>query len=263
MIKFGCSLTTGRLSTTLMILGMALLMAACSSGDGNNMAAVEMPTDGDGMAGDNGEPMMTALGEWNTLTTGALDISDTNEVLRAHYDGSGIGRVVAAAPVQPAGTGTATWNGRWSGKIEVNPDPLATVGLGFFGLTPEGLAEMGGVAQATAYFDNGDVEVALIYKDVGLDVFEFSEITPDRVPVTDGRFEIRTVQTASFTTEVEGFGETSGHVSGDLMGEGAFGGAEAAGVVGYIGGDLDIEYGRGPTSLGTFQSVFYGARDEN
>ena len=74
MMKFGCGPAMGKLSATLMILGMALLIAACSSGgDGNQMTPVEVP-DGDGMSGDNGEPMMTELGAWNTLMPGTLDI---------------------------------------------------------------------------------------------------------------------------------------------------------------------------------------------
>ena len=145
MMQFGCGTTMGRLSATLMILGLALLLAACSSDGGDDMTRVEIP-------GDNGEPMVTDLGEWNTLMAGSLDISDANDVLRAHYDASGVGHVVAPTPVQPAGTGTATWNGRWSGKIEMNPDPLAVRGLGAYGVSPADLAQLGGGAQRDGFF---------------------------------------------------------------------------------------------------------------
>ena len=52
-------------------------------------------------------------------------------------------------------------------------------------------------------------------------------------------------------------------VTGEFAGEGAFGGTDAAGVVGYMGGKLDIDYGRGATYLGTLQTVFYGTREDN
>ena len=175
MMKFGCGPAMGRLSAILMILGMVLLIAACSSSDGDKK--VEVP------------PVMTELGDWNTLMAGSLDISDANSVLRAHYDESGVGHVMADAPVQPAGTGTATWNGRWSGKIEVNPDPLATAGLGAYGVSPDDLAALEGAAQVTAFFEADGVKAALSYQDLGLDAIGLSDITSEQVPVTDGRFE--------------------------------------------------------------------------
>ena len=265
-MKFGCGLMMGRLPAALMILGMVLLLAACSSGGGNGM--VEPPADGDGMHGDNGEPMMTDLGEW--MMEGVLDISDANSVLHAHYDGSGVGRVVAAAPVQPAGTGTATWNGMWSGKIELNPDPLAIRGLGAYGVSPDDLAQLGGEAQVTAFFEDDGVTAELTYQDLGLDAIGLSELTSDRVPVADGWFEPEKMYSRSFDAETANpFDPTAPTtitpttITADFTGEGAFGGADAAGVVGYVGGKIDIEYGRGATYLGDLQSVFYGTKDEN
>lgn len=270
-MKFSCDLVMGRLSAVLMILGMTLLIAACGSDDGGNqIAMVEVPADGDTRPDGNGEPMMTELGEWNTLTAGSLDISDANNVLRAHYDSEGVGRVVADAPVQPAGTGTATWAGRWSGKIELNPDPLASRGLGAFGVNPDDLAQLGGGAQVTAFFENDGVKAELTYQSLGLDHLGFSEITSDRALVTGGRFEPERMYSASFDAETTNpFDPTAPPVitpttvTGDFTGEGAFGGTDAAGVVGHIGGRMNIDYGRGETYLGTFQSVFYGAKDEN
>ena len=267
-MKFGCSPAMGRLSAVLMILGMVLLIAACSSGDGNKMATVEVPANGDVMPDDNGEPI--ELGEWNTPMAGDLTISDANNVLRAHYDELGVGRIVAAAPVQPAGMGTATWNGMWSGKIEVNPDPLTRVGLGAYGVNPDDLEQLGGVAQVTAFFEDDGVKTELTYQDFGLDKLGLSEITFDRVPVADGRFEPGKMYSKSFDAETaDPFDPTAPTTitptttTGNFIGKGAFGGADAAGVVGYTGGGVTIEYGRGPTNVGTFQSVFYGTRDEN
>ena len=266
MMKSSCGPALGRLAATLMILGMALLIAACgSSGD----KTVEVPTDGDGTPGDNGGPVMIDLGEWNTLMAGTLDISDANSVLRAHYD-EGVGRVVAAAPVQPVGTGTATWSGMWSGNIEMNPDPLASRGLGAYGVSPDDLAQLGGEAQVTASFEADGVKAELTYQDLGLDEIGLSEITSEQVPVTGGRFEPEKMYSHSFDAETANpFDPTAPStitpttVTGNFTGEGAFGGTDAAGVVGHVGGSVNIDYGRGPIYLGTFQSVFYGTKGEN
>ena len=142
MMNASC-LATNRLPAILIILGMVLLLAACGSSSRSMMEPGPMDTDG--------RPMMD-LGEWNTPMAGARDVSDTNQVLRAYYDDSGVGHVVAATPVQPQGTGTAVWNGMWSGEIEVDPDPLATEGLTLLGTTPEQLTGLQGAARVTAYF---------------------------------------------------------------------------------------------------------------
>ena len=263
MMTFDRGLATCRLPAALMVLGMALLLAACGGG-GSSTTAMR-----DGMPGDGAGPMIE-LGEWNTLMPGTLDISDANNALRAHYDESGVGRVVAAAAVQPAGMGTATWNGRWSGKIEVNPDPLTRVGLGAYGVNPDDLAQLSGHAQVTVYFEDDGVKAGLTYQDLGLDNLGLSEITSDRVSVTDGRFEPRKRYSNSFdAVTADPFDPTAPTtitpttITGNFTGEGAFGGTDAAGVVGHIGGGVTIEYGRGPTNVGTFQSVFYGTQDEN
>ena len=277
MMKFGCGPAMGRLSAILMILGAVLLIAACSSSDGDKKVEVEVPADGDGTPGDNGEPVMTDLGEWNTLMAGSLDISDANGALRAYYDSEGVGsevvgRVVADAPVQPAGTGTATWNGMWSGKIAVKPEdaPLVGAGLGAYGVSPDDLAALGGAAQVTAFFEADGVKAELTYQDLGLDAIGLSEITSDRVPVTDGRFEPEKMYSHSFVAETTHPFDpeapptpTPTTATGNFTGKGAFGGTDAAGVVGYVDGPVTIEYGRGPTSVGTFQSVFYGTKDAN
>lgn len=262
-MTFECSQTTGRLPATLMILCMALMMAACSSDGGNGAAVVEMP-------GDGGEPTVAELGEWNSLTAGALDISDANSVLRAYYDEAGMGRVMAEMPVQPAGVGSATWNGRWSGKIELNPDPLAARGLGAYGVNPDELAQLEGEAQVTAYFDGGGTEAALTYMGLGLDELDLTQIASDRVAVTNGRFDIHKTYSNTFEAETTNPFDPSAPtmqipttVTGDFAGQGAFGGMDAAGVVGYVGGRMNIDYGRGTTYLGTLQSVFYGTQDDN
>jgi len=264
MMTYGHGLAMRRVAAALMVAGMALLLTACG-GSGSSATAM-----GDGMPGGGGGPMIE-LGEWNSLMPGTLDISDANNALRAHYDESGVGHVMAVAPVQPVGTGTATWSGRWSGKIEVNPDPLASRGLGAYGVTPDGLARLAGEAQVTASFDGDGVEAQLTYQDIGLDILELSEITSDSVPVTDGRFEPEKIYDSGwFDAETANpFDPTAPptitptRVTGNFTGEGGFGGTDAAGVVGHVGGRINIDYGRGPTYLGTLQSVFYGTHDEN
>ena len=259
----GHGLAIRRLAVALMVPGLTLLLAACG-GSGSSTSAM-----GDGMPGDGAGPMIE-LGEWNALMPGTPDISDTNNVLRAHYDESGVGHVMAAAPVQPVGAGTATWNGMWSGRIEVNPDPLTRVGLGAYGVNPDDLAQLGGGAQVTAFFEDDGVKAELTYRDLGLDNLGLSELTSDRVSVTGGRFEPGKMYSTSFDAETaDPFDPTAPTtitpttVTGNFTGEGAFGGTDATGVVGYIGGGVTIEYGRGPTNVGTFQSVFYGTQDEN
>lgn len=264
MMTLGHGLATRRLAAALMVAGMALLLAACG-GSGSSTTVI-----GDDMPGGGGGPMIE-LGEWNTLMPGTLDIGDANNALRAHYDESGVGHVTAAAPVQPAGMGTATWNGRWSGRIEMNPDPLASRGLGAYGVTPDDLARLEGEAQVTASFEGDGVKARLTYQDIGLDILELSEITSDSVPVTGGRFEPEKMydsgwfdaETANPFDPTAPATITPTRVTGNFAGEGAFGGTDAAGVVGHMGGRIDIDYGRGPTNLGTFQSVFYGTNDEN
>lgn len=257
-MKFGYCPATGRLPAALMILGMALLVAACGSSDKTSMEVG--PSDTEALA---------ELGEWNTLTAGSLDISDANRVLRAHYDSSG-GHVVAAAPVQPAGTGTATWTGMWSGKVEHTEADLASWTVLQMG--PQDLEELGGGAQITAYFENGGVEAELSYEGIGLHAVGLSELSSDRVSVTAGRFRPAKTHTFSFPFTLgpthpdpmqPGPTQAEVRVTGNFSGEGAFGGTDAKGVVGYMGGDLSLEYGMGPRSLGTFQSVFYGAMDNN
>lgn len=263
MMTFDRGLAMCRLPAALMVLGMVLLLAACGGSDSSTTAMR------DGMLGEGAGPVIE-LGEWNTLMPETLDISDANNALRAHYDESGVGHIVAAAPAQPAGMGTATWNGMWSGKVEVNQDPLTRVGLGAYGVNPDDLAQLGGEAQVTAFFEDDGVKAELIYQNLGLDNLGLSEITSDRVLVTDGRFEPRKMYRNSFdAVTADPFDPTAPTtitpttITGDFTGEGAFGGTDATGVVGYIGGGLTIEYGRGPTNVGVFQSVFYGTKDQN
>ena len=256
-----CGPSVGRLPMAMLLLGMALLLAAC--GSSSTTTAVE--PDGTDSSG----PMIE-LGDWNMLTAGSLDIGDGNDVLRAHYDAMGEGHVTAMTPVQPAGTGTATWDGMWSGRIELNPDPLARAGLEAFGVNPDGLEQLGGGAQMVAYLEEGNVMAQLTYRDIGVEGLDLSEISFDRVPVTNGLFEPRMTYNNSFDAETANpFDPTApttithATITGDFNGEGAFGGTDAVGVVGYLGGGMYIEYGRGPTSLGTLKSVFYGTRNGN
>ena len=251
---------THSLAATCIVVVAGLLLAACgSSSDGGGAGAMVEP-----------EAPVAELGEWNTLMPGSLDISDGNQVLRAYYDDAGHGQLAAAAPVQPAGTGTAAWNGMWSGKMELNPDPLARRGLAAYGVNPDSLGQLGGKAEVIASFADGGVMAELTYRGVGLEGLDFTEITFDRVAVTGGRFEPERLYSHSFEAETANPFDPSAPatitpttVTGNFSGAGAFGGADAAGVVGYMGGNMDIDYGRGPTRLGTFQSVFYGTRADN
>ena len=114
------------------------------------------------------------------------------------------------------------------------------------------------------------MQAELTYQDLGLDGLGLSELTSDRVLVTDGRFEPKRMYSDSFDAETANpFDPTAPStitpttVTGNFTGAGAFGGPDAAGVVGYMGGRIDIEYGRGPTYVGDLQSVFYGTKSEN
>lgn len=260
MLKSDCRPPFNRSATTLIVLGAVLLLGACGSGSNG------------GGVGDMVEPdsPVAELGEWTTLMPGSLDVSDGNQVLRAYYDDAGDGQIMAAAPVQPAGTGTATWDGMWSGRVELNPDPLASRGLAAYGVNPDDLAHLEGEAGVTAFFEGGGVMAELTYHIAGLEELNFSQITLDRADVTDGRFEPELMYSDTFDAETANPFDPSAPssivtttVTGNFSGAGAFGGTDAAGVVGYLGGDMYIEYGRGPTSLGTFQSVFYGSLEEN
>lgn len=256
------------LRTMASIFGMGLLVAACSSGDDDSMPPM---TDddmsgmtGDDMSGtmdDDDMPETMELGAWNALPAGTLDVSDANDVLHAHYDMSGDGHLMAPEPVQPEGTGTATWTGMWSGTIESTRRDST---LAAFGVTQADLQALGGGARITAYFDgSGGVEAMLTYEDTGLEGFNLAEISTDRVPVTGGEFE----PSAMLSTVVPiDFGQpslTDVTIAADLAGEGAFGGTDAEGVAGYIGGVVTFNYGREPLDFGTFQSVFYGTQDDN
>ena len=95
------------------------LLAACG-GDGG-MSGREAPTPPAPL-----DPTIAVLGEWNVLPGGTLGVGDTNDLLRASYDATG-GHVMARAPIQPAGMGTATWKGQWFGTIEVNSNDRAVV----------------------------------------------------------------------------------------------------------------------------------------
>ena len=193
---------------------------------------------------------MTQLGEWNVPMAGGLDVSDANSLLRAYYDSS-VGHVVADAPVQPEGMGTATWTGMWSGKIDV--DPVAALALSSVGVAASDLQGLSGSAVVTAYFGNNSVEADLTYEDIGLDDLGLSELTSDRVPVTGGTFQ----PTRTHTLQIPAAAITA---TGTFTGKGAFGGANAEGVAGYIGGDISAPELGGV--LGTFNSVFYGDKDD-
>ena len=255
-------MTTGgavfnKLRMVLTILGIGLLVAACggSSSNGNGSSA-SLPSD------DGSGSMVTDLGDWNRLEPGSLDTSDTNQVLRAYYDDSGAGHVVAGAPVQPQGTGSATWRGKWSGMVDVNPAPYASIGLGYIGLSRADLAAMGGDARITAYFGNDGVQAELTYAHTGLDRMGLGEIVSDRVAVTDGRFTPVKTHTETFSVTGRG-GTVEIQMSGNFSGEGAFGGTDAEGVAGYLGGDITFSYLGTSNDLGPFRSVFYGTEDSN
>ena len=139
--------------------------------------ADQMP-DGGQMPDDGQGPAMTQLGTWNVMSSG-LDVSDSNGVLRAHYDSADVGHVVAGAPVQPEGMGTATWTGRWSGNVDVDSAFAPSLPLvGPDRQRPPG--SWGGGAVVTAYF-GGSVEADVTYQDIGLDDLGFSSLTSERV----------------------------------------------------------------------------------
>ncbi|MDE0207532.1 MAG: hypothetical protein OXP66_16085 [Candidatus Tectomicrobia bacterium] len=249
MMNVSCRPASTGLEAFLIILGMVLLLAGCGGGSSTSSMEPEPM--------DNGGGPLTDLGEWNTPMAGALDVSDTNQILRAHYDDSGDGRVVAAAPVQPQGTGTAVWNGMWSGEIEVAPDQLVTTALALLDSSAEKLAGLAGAARVTAYFGSGGVMADLTYLDLDLDEFGISELTSERVAVTGGRFAPTKTESADTSVDFQGDSLTV-TVSGEFAGKGAFAGAGAAGVVGYMGGDITVEFRQVTRDLGTFRSVFYG-----
>ena len=254
-MKIACRLTFKRLRTTLVILGIGLLITACGGGGGGKAAGPgEDPTP----PPSDDAPMVTELGAWNTLTAGALDISDANNVLRAYYDTSGNGQLTAPAPVQPTGMGTATWTGMWSGKIDVNPNPASDTGLALLGLTRADLQTLGGGASVTAYFESSGVEAEVTFEDIGLESLGLTQIGSGRASVTGGRFQLETTHTSQVP-----LGQGQLTVTGQIAGEGAFGGTDATGVAGHMGGDVSISYGRGPVDLGNFKSVFYGTKDAN
>ena len=267
MKSLGCGAAKGRLLAALMILGGALLLSACGGGDGGGLGDAmepEMP-----MA-EVPEETVTELGAWNAPMAGTLEVSDANGVLRAYYEGAA-GHIVADAPVQPALTGTATWTGMWSGRVELDDGPATMLGLAALGVDAESFQGLGGVALVEAFLeDDGGVTAELTYRDLGLDDIGLMEITSDRVPVTDGQFEPVKMYTHMFDYETTNPSDptapasiTSTTATGDFAGEGAFGGANAAGVAGYVGGEIDIEYGLASINLGTLKSVFYGTRDQN
>ena len=210
------------------------------------------------MPGNGGRLMMTQLGEWNFPMPGGLDLSDANGLLRAHYDSSGA-HVVAGAPVQPEGMGTATWTGMWTGMWSgnIDLDPAAAPALTFVGLAASNFQALSGSAIITAYFGSNSVEADLTYEDIGLDDLGLSELTSERVPVTGGTFQ----PTITHSIQIP-LGATVIVVTGTFTGEGAFGGANAEGVAGYMGGGISA-LGLGTGDLGTFKSVFYGDKDAN
>ena len=251
-MKIGGCVTLDGLRTSLVLLGIGLLTAACGGGgSGDQMTGAP---EQDAMPDNGGGSMMTQLGEWNVPMPGGLDVRDANGLLRAHYDSSG-GHVVAGAPVQPEGMGTATWTGMWSGNIDVAP--AAAPALTLAGLAASDLQGLSGGAVVTAYFGNNSVEADLTYEDLGLDAFGLSELTSERVPVTGGAFS----PTITHTLQIP-LGATAITATGTFTGEGAFGGANAEGVAGYMGGDIGAP-GLGTGTLGTFESVFYGDKDAN
>ena len=253
-MKIGGCVAINGLRTSLVLLVTGLLIAACSSGGSGSGDQMTGAPEQDAMPGNGGRLMMTQLGEWNFPMPGGLDLSDANGLLRAYYDSSGA-HVGAGAPVQPEGMGTATWTGMWSGNIDL--DPAAAPALTFVGLAASNFQALSGSAIITAYFGSNSVEADLTYEDIGLDDLGLSELTSERVPVTGGTFQ----PTITHSNQIP-LGATVIAVTGTFTGEGAFGGANAEGVAGYMGGGISAP-GLGTGDLGTFKSVFYGDKDAN
>ena len=227
------------------------LLAACG-GDGG-MSGREAPTPPAPL-----DPTIAELGEWNVLPGGTLGVGDTNDLLRASYDATG-GHVMARAPIQPAGMGTATWKGQWFGTIEVNSNDRAVVmGLQRVDLTPDDLDALSGGARITAHFGSNGVEATLTYMDTGLDEFGLAEIASERVSVSGGRFHPTATETIDVPSSIGPITFT-----GNFAGEGAFGGTDAEGVAGYVSGEIASSSSLGQIDIGTFKSVFHGTRDPN
>ena len=243
-MKIGGCVAPDGLRTSVVFLGIGLLITACGGGGGDQRQ--------EAMIGDGTGSPMTELGVWNVPTPGALDVSDANNVLRAHYDSSGGGNlVVDGASVQPEGTGTATWRGGWSGKIDV--DAAAAPALPLLGVTASGLQELSGEAVVTVDFNSDEVE--LTYKGIGLDSLGLSELA-SAVPLSDhGTFH------PAVRIEIP-LGTNGIMATGYFTGVGGFGGANAEGVAGFVGGGIDAP-GLGTGSFGDFKSVFYGDKDPN
>ena len=253
-MKIGDCVTLDGLRTSLVLLGIGLLIAACGGGGGGSGDQMPGAPEQEAMPGNGGGSMMTQLGKWNVPMPGELDVSDANGLLGANYDESGGGHVVAGAPVQPEGMGTATWTGMWSGNVDVAP--AAAAALPLLELAESDFQELSGSAVVTVDF--GDNKAELTYKDIGLGEVGLSELTSDRVPVTGGTFQ----PTKTHTLLIPG--ATPITATGIFEGEGAFGGANAEGVAGYMGGGISISaFGLGTVELGTFESVFYGDKGAN
>ena len=143
----------------------------------------------------------------------------------------------------------------WSGHIEV--DPAAVAGLSLLGVTESYFQALSGGAIITVYFGNDSDEADLTYEDIGLDDLGLSELTSERVPLSGGTFEPAVTRTIRIPLDV-----TEIAVTGAFTGEGAFGGANAEGVAGFVDGDLSVS-GLGTGHLGNFKSVFYGDKESN
>ena len=203
MKSFGYGTAMRRLPAALMILGTVLLIAACSSG-GNGGGVGDPAVPGGDMAQMAESPMaespIAELGEWNAPMAGALDVSDANGVLDVHYDGD-VGHIEVGMPVQPDITGTATWSGMWSGRVELDQNPLTVAGLRAFGAEPEDFEGLGGGAQVTAYLEGDGVTAVLTYRDIPLADIGVTQLSSDRVSVTNGRFEPVRMETVMFDAE--------------------------------------------------------------
>lgn len=195
------------------LLIAAAALYGCGGGGGGGAPSTDMTDTPDPVADFD----LTDLGQWEVVLDAAGDpvgFEHTMHGLNVHYDSNSAPSITASSPAhQPTVTGT--WEGQWAGyHVDLDADD-------------SGRAEIGVVVSGS------NVQATLTY----FDVMQVGDVTAAPATVVDGRFS------PSATITVGGSSLT-------YSGEGQFGGAGQAGVVGYVDApDL------------SFLSVFYGDRN--
>ena len=195
--------------------GLLIVVAAlqgCGGGGGGGTPSANMPDTPDHLA----EFGLDDLGEWEFVLDAFGDVAGvehTTHGLNAHYD-SNFNPVITASSPADQPTVTGTWEGQWAG-------------------VHQGEVADSGRAEIDVVVSGSNVQATLTY----FDVMQVGNVTAAPATVVDGRFS----PTATITV---------GGSSLTYSGEGQFGGAGQAGVVGYVDSpDL------------SFLSAFYGDRN--